>query len=76
MRDTGIEPVHATGNVSRAASTTATEASLEFRVEIGGTTADWRKLRGSLDRVTANRQTVLSRDPECARYRDLSRRCH
>jgi hypothetical protein len=46
VRDTGIEPVDATGNASRAASTTGTEASLEFGVEIGGTTGDWRKLRG------------------------------
>src|SRR5262245_53173725 len=47
---------------------------LSFGVKVGGTSAGRRKPKGSLDPVTVNWQTVLSRDPKCRRYRDWSRR--
>ncbi len=46
VRDTGIESVDTIGNASPAATTTDTEQSVEFGIEIGGATACRRKLRG------------------------------
>ena len=54
----GLNQFDATSNASRAASTTGTEAPLEFGVEIGGITGDWRKLKGvprPRDRPTGKR---------------------